>query len=285
MMEHNNSSRYNENKGKHKHHDNTKADPNKKSKVTCWKCGKPRNLKKDCKGGKASNKANGSCTNGLVDGSTNSLKGATVHMCKDRYWFKTYESLNDGSILHMGNESTALVHERGCVDLKFYVIEPNDSVLINSIIESRDAIFDENRFSSVPRPSLRISNETKDIGGSVVSKEDDPKIFDEAMKSQDVAFWKEEINDEMDSIMGNNTWVLANLPPVARISTIRLLIVMASIHNMIIHQMDVKIAFLNGNLDEECWDIKSKDFIDVVKVTAGSTKLMVPVEVSTADAS
>ncbi|GKB11341.1 zinc finger, CCHC-type containing protein [Tanacetum coccineum] len=32
---------------------------------------------------------------------------------------------------------------------------------------------------------------------------------------------------------------------VARISTIRLLIAMASIHNMIIHQMDVKTAFLN----------------------------------------
>ncbi|GJX18846.1 hypothetical protein Tco_0221523 [Tanacetum coccineum] len=36
--------------------------------------------------------------------------GATVHVCKDRCWFKTYESLNDGSILHMENESTALVH-------------------------------------------------------------------------------------------------------------------------------------------------------------------------------
>nr|GFC90807.1 zinc finger, CCHC-type [Tanacetum cinerariifolium] len=41
--------------------------------------------------------------------------------------------------------------------------------------------------------------------------EDDPKTFDEAMKSQDVTFWKETINDEMDSIMGNNTWVLADL--------------------------------------------------------------------------
>ena len=27
--------------------------------------------------------------------------------------------MNDGSILHMGNESTALVHGKGCVDLKF----------------------------------------------------------------------------------------------------------------------------------------------------------------------
>ncbi|GKE28146.1 zinc finger, CCHC-type containing protein, partial [Tanacetum coccineum] len=39
--------------------------------------------------------------------------------------------------------------------------------------------------------------------------------------------------------------------PVARISTIRLLIAMTSIHNLIIHQMDVKTAFLNGDLDEE----------------------------------
>nr|GEW12815.1 zinc finger, CCHC-type [Tanacetum cinerariifolium] len=43
------------------------------------------------------------------------------------------------------------------------------------------------------RPSLRISNGTKEIGGSVVPEE------------------KKSINDEMDSIMGNNTWVLADL--------------------------------------------------------------------------
>nr|GFA56845.1 zinc finger, CCHC-type [Tanacetum cinerariifolium] len=74
MAEHNNFSKYNDNKGKCKHHDSTKAILNKKSKVTCWKCGKPEHLKKDCKGRKASNKANGSGTNGLVNGSTNSLK-------------------------------------------------------------------------------------------------------------------------------------------------------------------------------------------------------------------
>ncbi|GKE82953.1 zinc finger, CCHC-type containing protein [Tanacetum coccineum] len=48
----------------------------------------------------------------------------------------------------------------------FYVIEPNDSVSINSIIESRDAIFDENHFSLVPRPKDIISN-------SVESQRDD----------------------------------------------------------------------------------------------------------------
>nr|GFA85076.1 zinc finger, CCHC-type [Tanacetum cinerariifolium] len=285
--------------------------------------------------------------------------GATVHVCKDRCWFKTYESLNDGSILHLGNESTALVHERGCVDLsdlcdlhatpslgnkKYFVTfiddafrtdregeymntlyfqsigivyettapytlqqngisERKNRVLkemvnfmpsysglsqgfwgeamltafaINSIIESRDAIFDEHRFSSVSKPSQRsLVKGIKDSGGSVVSErvtdeivqqskpelrkskrqrtpkdfgpefqlyliegirdeifdqhsyffnvEDDPKTYDEAMKSQDVAFWKEAINDAMDSIIGNNTYVLTDLPP----------------------------AFLNGDLEED----------------------------------
>ncbi|GKE46900.1 gag-pol polyprotein, partial [Tanacetum coccineum] len=74
---------------------------------------KPIHLKKDCKGGKSSNKANDNDVAWWVE------SGAIVHVCKDRCWFKTYESLNDGSILHMGNESTALVHGRGCVDLKF----------------------------------------------------------------------------------------------------------------------------------------------------------------------
>nr|GEW94326.1 zinc finger, CCHC-type [Tanacetum cinerariifolium] len=84
----------------------------------------------------------------------------------------------------------------------FYVIEPNDSVAINSIIESRDALFDEHMFSSVPRPSQRpLKDGTEDFGGSVVServtKEGDHKTFDEVMKSQDVALWKEAINDEI----------------------------------------------------------------------------------------
>ena len=40
---------------------------------------------------------------------------------------------------------------------------------------------------------------------------------------------------------------------MARISTIRLLIALASIHDLVIHQMDVKTAFLNGDLDEEVY--------------------------------
>nr|GEX46972.1 zinc finger, CCHC-type [Tanacetum cinerariifolium] len=129
MVDHNNSSKYNDNKGKSKHHDNTKVDPNKKSKVTCWKCGKPGHLKKDCKCGKVGNKANG-----LVD------SRATIHVCKDRCWFKTYESLNDGSILYMRNESTALVHGRGYVDLRLDIVNDNTASAFMSTSNLNDLI-------------------------------------------------------------------------------------------------------------------------------------------------
>nr|GEY07677.1 zinc finger, CCHC-type [Tanacetum cinerariifolium] len=49
--------------------------------------------------------------------------------------------------------------------------------------------------------------------------------------------------------------------PLERISTIRLLIAMALIHNLVIHQMDVKTAFLNGDLDEEVYMNQSPGFI------------------------
>ncbi|GJR44189.1 zinc finger, CCHC-type containing protein [Tanacetum coccineum] len=77
IVEHNNSSRYKDNKGKHKHHDNTRVDPYKKAKPTCWKCGKTSHIKKDCKGVNVGSIANGSGTKGSVDGSSNSLKGST----------------------------------------------------------------------------------------------------------------------------------------------------------------------------------------------------------------
>jgi len=148
---------------------------------------------------------------------------------------------------------------------RFMVIEPNDSVQVNTVIESRDAVFYENRFTTVPRnqsdsqvdPTPLESSQNEDhsyqndkpsepviqrmskrarveksfgpdfvvylIEGTresfctktmiSLAMESDPLTYKEAMKSQDVAFWKEAIDDEMDSIRGNNTWVLSDLPP------------------------------------------------------------------------
>ncbi|GJY83454.1 hypothetical protein Tco_0496830 [Tanacetum coccineum] len=92
MVEHKNSSRYNDNKGKRKHHDNTRVDPNKKAKPTCWKCGKTDDIKRDCKGVNVGNKANGSDTKGLVDGSSNSLKGQNIFNKSLQALYVTYVS-------------------------------------------------------------------------------------------------------------------------------------------------------------------------------------------------
>nr|GEZ02628.1 zinc finger, CCHC-type [Tanacetum cinerariifolium] len=102
---------------------------------------------------------------------------------------------------------------------RFYVIESNDSISINSIIEARDAIFDENRFSSIPRPKDIIPN---------------------VQESQ--------MDDHTDALDKRKGYA-----PVVRITTIRLLLALAAIHNLVIHQMDSKIAFLNGDLDEEVY--------------------------------
>ncbi|GJU53779.1 putative reverse transcriptase domain-containing protein [Tanacetum coccineum] len=44
--------------------------------------------------------------------------GATTHVCKDRCWFKTYEPVEDGSVLYMGDHF-APVHGKGSVVLEF----------------------------------------------------------------------------------------------------------------------------------------------------------------------
>ena len=48
---------------------------------------------------------------------------------------------------------------------------------------------------------------------------------------------------------------------VTRISSIRILIALASIHKLFIHQMDVKTTFLNGYLEEEIYMLQPEDYI------------------------
>ena len=49
--------------------------------------------------------------------------------------------------------------------------------------------------------------------------------------------------------------------PVTRITSIRMLIAIAALYNLEIHQMDVKTAFLNGDLDEEIYMEQPEGFI------------------------
>ena len=49
--------------------------------------------------------------------------------------------------------------------------------------------------------------------------------------------------------------------PVTRITSIRMLIALAAVHDLKIHQMDVKTTFLNGELEEEIYMEQPEGFI------------------------
>nr|GEU86069.1 zinc finger, CCHC-type [Tanacetum cinerariifolium] len=142
---------------------------------------------------------------------------------------------------------------------RFYVIEPNDYVLVNSIIESRDAIFDEERFTSIPRPRGMIQPSSSKI------------TEDEVEGCKWILKRKMKVDGSIDKykarlvIQGfrqkNGIDFFDTYAPVARISTIRLLLALAAIHDLVIHQMDVKTAFLNADLDEEIYMKQPEGFV------------------------
>ena len=65
-----------------------------------------------------------------------------------------------------------------------------------------------------PRRSKRIRTE-KNFGEDFFTYliEDTPSSYLEAMTSPDAPFWKEAINNEIEYIIENNTWILTDLPP------------------------------------------------------------------------
>nr|GEY97281.1 hypothetical protein [Tanacetum cinerariifolium] len=109
-------------------------------------------------------------------------------------------------------------------------------------------------------------DEVSDEHSYCFNVEDDPKTFDEAIFKRKLKIdetiekFKERLViggfKQKSGIDYFDTYV-----PVECISTIRPLIAMTSIHNLIIHQMDVKTTFLNGELDEEFYMNQPQGFI------------------------
>ncbi|KAK1612436.1 hypothetical protein QYE76_036109 [Lolium multiflorum] len=117
-----------------------------------------------------------------------------------------------------------------------------------------------------------------------------PKMKDVYCR-EDADYWKEAVRSEMDSILANGTWEVTDRPygckPVgckwvfkkklrpdgtiekykarlvakARLTTIRVLLSLAASHGLLVHQMDVKTAFLNGELEEEIYMEQPDGFV------------------------
>ena len=99
----------------------------KKKKGTCHHCGKPGHFKRDCRLLKKQKEVSNTNLVAMIS-EINVLEddnawwidsGATKHVCKDRSLFKSYKAMDDGSVLYMGNSSTAIVKGKGNVQLEF----------------------------------------------------------------------------------------------------------------------------------------------------------------------
>nr|GEW12939.1 ribonuclease H-like domain, reverse transcriptase, RNA-dependent DNA polymerase [Tanacetum cinerariifolium] len=124
-----------------------------------------------------------------------------------------------------------------------------------------------------PLRGFRTLNDLYENTKELLLAEDEPKNYKEASSDQK---WIEAMKVELDSINRNNTWELTTLTkgnkehgidfeevfaPIARMKTIRLLLALAANNKWEVHHLDVKSAFLHGDLKEEVYVTQPEGFI------------------------
>ncbi|RVW15878.1 Copia protein [Vitis vinifera] len=109
--------------------------------------------------------------------------------------------------------------------------------------------------------------------------EDDPINFQQAMKSSNSQKWIEAMNEEYKSMQDNKVWELVPLPvakgftqkegidfketfsPVSTKDSFRIIMALVAHYDLELHQMDVKTAFLNGDIDETIYMVQPENFV------------------------
>ena len=160
------------------------------------------------------------------------------------------------------------------------------------------------RSSRIPKPIQRYSPSLHYL---LLSDSGEPECYDQVMQVEDSVKWESAMKDEMDSLMSNQTWELAELPPgkkalhnkwvyrikeehdgnkrykarlvvkgfqqkegvdyneifspVVKLTTIRLVLKIVAAENLHLEQLDVKTAFLHGDLEEELYMRQPEGFI------------------------
>ncbi|RVW80140.1 Retrovirus-related Pol polyprotein from transposon TNT 1-94 [Vitis vinifera] len=179
-----------------------------------------------------------------------------------------------------------------------------DKENVNSKVDLRTPVVEVRRSSRNIRPPQRYSPVLNYL---LLTDGGEPECYNEALQDENSSKWELAMKDEMDSLLGNQTWELIELPvgkkalhnkwvyriknehdgskrykarlvvkgfqqkegidyteifsPVVKMSTIRLVLGMVAVENLHLEQLDVKTAFLHGDLEEDLYMIQPEGFI------------------------
>ncbi|RVW62119.1 Retrovirus-related Pol polyprotein from transposon TNT 1-94 [Vitis vinifera] len=179
-----------------------------------------------------------------------------------------------------------------------------DKENVNSQVDLSTPVVEVRRSSRNTRPPQRYSPVLNYL---LLTDGGEPECYDEALQDENSSKWELAMKDEMDSLLGNQTWELTELPvgkkalhnkwvyriknehdgskrykarlvvkgfqqkegidyteifsPVVKMSTIRLVLGMVAAENLHLEQLDVKTAFLHGDLEEDLYMIQPEGFI------------------------
>ncbi|GJV88623.1 retrovirus-related pol polyprotein from transposon TNT 1-94 [Tanacetum coccineum] len=149
--------------------------------------------------------------------------------------------------------------------VEFPILEPSSE-------ESSTQVVIPNHVHSINQPPEHINKWTKDHPiDNVIGDPSRPSYKDALAES----CWIEAMQEEINKFERLEVWELVPCPDreegiefeksfalVARLKAIRIFIAFAAHMNMIVYQMDVKTAFLNGILCELSFKLQSSDCID-----------------------
>ena len=188
--------------------------------------------------------------------------------------------------------------------VEFEEISGNDVQISPKAVQEEPGTPALRRSSKIPKLIQRYSPSLHYL---LLSDSGEPECYDQAMQVEDSVKWESAMKDEMDSLMSNQTWELAELPPgkkalhnkwvyrikeehdgnkrykarlvvkgfqqkegvdyneifspVVKLTTIRLVLKIVAAENLHLEQLDVKTAFLHGDLEEELYMRQPEGFI------------------------